>query len=364
METRHIVFGLHELEGIGWLTILKLVTEVEPLERVFIMKEHELTAFGLRPGQARTIAQGLTEKFVEDRLRQYRQTGIDIMTIYDRNYPELLRQSAQPPWVLYGIGDWGKLTRPAIGIVGSRTPTVYGKKVAADLGSSLADNGFAVVSGLARGIDGCAHEGVLAAGGDTIAVLGCPPDRIYPPENAALHREISRRGLIVTEYPLGTAMKKGMFPMRNRIIAGLSLGIVVVEAARESGSLLTAKQATDDNRDVFAVPGPITSPKSTGTLELLRAGTAKIVLTAEDIIEEYRHLITLPNLTHSSITTDASVLTSDECKLYELLSSDPVTADELMEHTQFTFGHFHSVLLSLITKKLIQPVAGSAYIAI
>jgi DNA processing protein len=361
MEPRDIVFGLHELEGIGWQSILRLIAGVQPLERLFIMKEHDLTGLGLRAAQAATVRERLTPAFVERRREAYRERGVRIVTVYDNVYPDILKHTAFPPWVLYGIGDWAKLECPAIGIVGTRTPTVYGKKVAVELAGNLARAGFAIVSGLARGIDGCAHQGALDAGGATIAVLGCPIDRVYPPDNAALHRDIARRGLILSEYPIGTAMKKGMFPMRNRIIAGLSRGVVIVEAARESGSLLTAAQALDENRDVFAVPGPITSPKSVGVLNLVRDGAAKIVLSAEHIIEEYRHLITKPLPAHSKQGGHAAVMSADERRVYDLLAAEAVTADELMAHTEFTFGHLHSVLLSLTMKNLIQPLPGSAY---
>ncbi|KIL39254.1 hypothetical protein SD70_21550 [Gordoniibacillus kamchatkensis] len=364
MEPRDIVFGLHELEGIGWQSILRIIVHVQPIDKIFIMKEHDLAALGLRAAQVAAVRERLTPAFVERRREAYRQRGVRIVTAFDSDYPGILKETAQPPWVLYGIGDWAKLKDSAIAIVGTRTPTVYGQKIAAMLAGTLAQAGFAIVSGLARGIDGCAHRGALEAGGATIAVLGCPLDRIYPPDNAALHREIARHGLILSEYPLGTAMKKGMFPQRNRIIAGLSLGVVVVEAARQSGSLLTAKQALDEGRDVFAVPGPITSPKSVGALNLVCDGTAKMILSAEHIIEEYRHLITKPVHTHSKQDGRVAAMSADERLVYDLLAAEGATADELLAQTAFTFGHLHSVLLSLTMKNLIQPLPGSVYKAI
>ncbi|MFC0214325.1 DNA-processing protein DprA [Paenibacillus chartarius] len=362
MDARDVLFGLHELSGIGWMTMLKLIREVEPLTRVLDMNERELISLGLRRDQAQTIVQTLHETFVETKRNMYNQRGIEILTIVDEHYPDLLKQTMQPPWVLYGIGQWAKLSMPSIAIVGTRTPTVYGKKVTLQLSSALAAAGLSIVSGMARGIDGCAHEGALSAGGSTVAVLGCPLDRIYPPEHTGLFHEIARRGLVISEYPLGTAMKKGMFPMRNRIIAGIGLGTVVVEAAQKSGSLLTAMQAMDESRDVFAVPGPITSPKSAGVNQLLKDGTAKIVLSYEDIIEEYRRVLISGVSAHPQPAKPSFMLTEDERQVYDYMSLDPVTVDELVGLTQFTFGHLHSVLLSLITKKLIQPVHGSAYI--
>jgi DNA processing protein len=360
---RDIVMGLHELEGVGWQTILKLLGEMQSLEQLYIMKERDLLALGIGPVQARAIAGRLTPDFVEERQAVYRQHEIDFVTVVDEQYPPLLKHTAQPPWVLYTKGDIAKLRMPAVAMVGTRTPTVYGKKVAAELASALASAGFAVVSGLARGIDGEAHTAALRAHGTTIGVLGCPPDKIYPREHAGLYRDIAMHGLLVTEYPIGMQMAKGMFPMRNRIIAGLSLGVIVVEAAEKSGSLITAKHAFDESRDVFAVPGPITSPKSRGALNLLREGAAKIVLGAEDIFEEYRHLVSIPSMSPSSGDIRPVSLPEDERIIYDLLASEPATVDALLERSQFTFGHLHSVLLSLTLKKFIQALPGSAYMA-
>jgi DNA processing protein len=363
MENRTLIFALHEMEGIGWKTILKLVGGLEDLQQLFFMREGELTALGLLRPQATTILTRLTPAFIEEKQEFYRKQGIRVLTFFDEAYPALLRETSQPPWVLYYRGDASLLNRPTIGMVGTRTPTAYGKKIALELSAVLSRSGFTVASGLARGIDGCSHEGALKGRGKTVAVLGCGMDQIYPREHAALYRQIAEEGVILSEYPAGTLTRPGMFPLRNRIIAGLSLGVVIVEAAEGSGSLITSDSALEESRDVFAVPGPITSPKSQGTLKLLKEG-AKIVTCAEDIIEEYKHMITYENFTHSKPDGAKSVhdLTEDERIIYDFLSSQPVTIDELIEHSQFTFGHLHSVLLNLTMKKLIEPLPGSAYI--
>jgi DNA processing protein len=273
-----------------------------------------------------------------------------------------LKQTSQPPWVLYYKGNLQLLQRPSIAIVGTRVPTVYGKNTAEQFARTLARAGLCVVSGMARGIDSMAHKGALNEKGGTIAVLGCGVDIIYPLENNILYYEIARKGLILSEFPFGTEAQPGLFPLRNRIIAGLSVGTLVVEAALKSGSLITADQALDESRDVFAIPGPINSPKSQGTLTLIKAG-AKLVVCAEDIIEDYRHLITPKSGTITPLNKEASYeeLNEDEQKIYNLLSTEPTTFDALLEESQTNFGHLHTILLSLLMKKQINQLPGAAY---
>lgn len=216
-----------------------------------------------------------------------------------------------------------------------------------------------MVSGLARGIDSICHEAALRSGGGTIAVVATGLDKVYPTENIELERRISQEGLVITEYPLGTKSHPGLFPQRNRIIAGLSRGTVVVEADSRSGSLITADAALEAGRDVFAVPGPITSPKSRGALELIKQG-AKLVTSGLDIIEEYTsYLPTNVIKTGNNSTTEQTAddfmiekkLTNEESHLYHILHQGPFILDDLLVRTGWDFGHLHSVLLSLIIKK-------------
>ena len=291
------------------------------------------------------------------------------MTVRDEAYPEILRQIPQPPWVLYYKGNLSLLKKPVLAIVGTRTPTVYGIKTAEELACSLSHSGFCVVSGLARGIDSAAHTGALKGNSGTIGVLGSGLDRVYPPENLPLYRAIAEKGLLLTEYPLGTPAHPGLFPQRNRIIAGLSLGTIVVEAAARSGSLITVEFALDASRDVFAVPGPVHSPKSQGTLDLIKKGAAKLITSVNDIIEEYTHLLSpaapanRQHIKQNNVPGFAG-LTEEERKIYELLCSMPRTIDELLEQSQINFGHLHSVLLSLLMKKKIRELPGCIYTAI
>jgi DNA processing protein len=363
MNNRLILFGLHQLEGIGWKTILKLTTHLPELKAIFTLTVEQIKELNVKTQQAEILSSRLTPDFIMKKMQTYEQANIGFVTICDESYPDLLKETAQPPWVLYFKGDTTLLKWPLLGMVGTRTPTVYGKKVADELSCALAHAGFCIVSGLARGIDSSAHAGAIKGGGKTIAILGCSIDQVYPPENAFLYREIESKGLIVSEYPIGVPLHPGMFPYRNRIIAGMALGLVVVEAAHKSGSLITVDQALEESRDVFAVPGPITSPKSKGVLDLIKQGS-KIVTSAEDIIEEYQMVLKQGVRDSNSTVDKVWELSGDESKVYELLSADPTTIDELVELSQFTFGHLHSVLLSLLMKKQIVQLPGFTYIAI
>ncbi|WP_040948656.1 DNA-processing protein DprA [Gorillibacterium massiliense] len=367
MNQRSVLLALQEIKGVGWKTILRLAATLESLAELLHMDGKTIADLGIPQDKAEAIAAGLrtlteTGKGIDEREIMYRNRGIIPVTIYDEAYPERLRESSQPPWVLYAIGKVDLLVSPSVAIVGTRTPTVYGRKVSEDLGRALSRAGCCVVSGLARGIDAAAHEGALTGPGGTVAVKGGGPDRIYPAENTALYRAIAQKGLIVSEFPPGTAAVPGMFPLRNRIIAGLTLGTVVVEAAVKSGSLITADQALDESRDVFAIPGPITSPKSGGTHHLLKQG-AKLVTEPGDILREYQ--ILFPDFTDSLFEQEKeSNLTAEEEEILRFLSHEPVSIDRLLSETRTNFGHLHNILLHLVLKKRIKAMPGAAYVKI
>jgi len=219
------------------------------------------------------------------------EDGNHVLTLADAGYPQSLLEIADPPPVLYVKGDPALLARPALAMVGARAPTAQGEANAKAFADSLSAAGLVIVSGLAQGIDAAAHRGALAAeGGGTIAVIGTGIDRVYPASNAALAHEIAARGVILSEFPLGTPPARWNFPRRNRLIAGLSLGVLVVEATLESGSLITARLAAEAGREVFAIPGSIHSPQARGCHRLIREG-AKLIETAEDVLEELRSRI-------------------------------------------------------------------------
>lgn len=218
-------------------------------------------------------------------LDRLRESGADIVFANEASYPELLKMISDPPPVLFTIGNHGLLQNSCVAVVGSRACTGYGRRVAYSLASGLSGRNVTVVSGLALGIDAAAHSGALESGGNTIGVLGCGVDVAYPRQNRHLYEKIAAKGLLLSEYPLGTSPEAFRFPARNRIIAGLSHGALVVEAARKSGSLITAQMALDNDREVFAVPGQVDSYKSEGTHWLLKQG-AKLVQSVDDIIAE------------------------------------------------------------------------------
>jgi DNA processing protein len=361
LEAREVLFGLHELEGIGWHTI-KRIMEHGCWEACLRGDREMLMRIGVDEGRSRIIAGTLSEAFVDRRKQVYEKKEIGFLTYLDEHYPALLRETPWPPWVLYYAGDLRLLNGPSIAIVGTRTPTVYGRRTADMLAERLSGAGFSIVSGLARGIDSIAHRAAMRGPGGTIAVLGTPLDRVYPPENRELFRQLAESGLILTEYPLSTKPHPGLFPRRNRLIAGLGWGTVVVEGGESSGTLITADYALEASRDVFAVPGPITSPKSAGPHRLIRQG-AILVTCAEDIAAEYAHRLDCSEI-HMMKTphVEEESLSGEELTVLSRIGDDPVSVDELMVRTKFTFGHLHSVLLSLTMKNKIEQLPGFSYI--
>ncbi|WP_426447121.1 DNA-processing protein DprA [Paenibacillus sp. S-38] len=364
MNNRDILIALHHMPGVGSRTIELVLQHVPDFAGMTVRDLQHLTIPGLTPARAAALSKGwagLSAELMEERTDSYREKGISCITRWDEEYPELLREMPDAPWVLYARGDVLLLKRDCIAMVGTRTPTAYGRAAAEGLSEGLSAAGFCVVSGMARGIDSCAHLGALKAQGGTIAVLGCAIDEIYPPENKGLYYRMAEHALLVSEYPVGTKSHPGLFPQRNRIIAGLSLGVVVVEAALRSGSLITADQALEASRDVFAVPGPISSPKSQGTLSLLKQG-AKLVSSAEDIVEEYADRISFPSSAYI-IGTGGTLpeLEPDESRICDLLLDRPMNVDELLAASGFTFGHLHSVLINLLMMRRIAELPGAVY---
>lgn len=362
---RALLVALHETEGVGWKTIERLMNRGLP-EEMLDYKEPDWHDCGISVEIARRLSSTLRDRTLF--LMAKPPQGIEIVTRLDETYPDMLQSSPQAPWVLYTMGNVHLLHEPGLAVVGTRVPTAYGRKVGFTLAEELCRAGLTIVSGLARGIDSVVHEAALRCGGNTIAVLGAGVDIVYPSENRLLYEEIAQKGLLVSEYPPGTKALPGFFPRRNRIIAGLTWGTLVVEADERSGSLITADAALEAGRDVFAVPGPITSPKSRGALNLIKQG-AKLVTCGTDVAEEY--MWRLPNRSTASAEREEGLvngmvssterLTNDEMKIYHMLEQGPGTPDELLERTGWDFGHLHSVLLSLIIKKQISQLPGAIY---
>lgn len=271
----------------------------------------------------------------------------------DPDYPALLREIADPPLVLYVHGKRELLAQPQLAIVGSRNPTPLGRQNAAAFARALADAGLVITSGLALGIDGAAHRGALEAGGATIAVAGTGLDRVYPPRHRELAHAIAARGALVSEFPIGTPARPGHFPVRNRLISGLSLGVLVVEAAERSGSLITARLAGEQGREVFALPGSIHSPLSRGCHALIRQG-AKLVETAQHVLEELAPLAQVSASTPPRIAraVDAA-LAESERHVIECLGYEPTPIDVVIARSGLTADSVSSILLQLELRGLV-----------
>ncbi len=278
-------------------------------------------------------------------------------------WPSLFEELANAPASLYIHGDPDLLNLPAFAIVGSRNPTDMGERNAFEFARHLAAAGFCIVSGLAQGIDAAAHRGALAAGAPTVAFLGHGVDRVYPASNRGLARDIAASGALVSEFPLGTHPQRSLFPQRNRLISGISLGTLVVEAARRSGSLITARLAAEQGREVFAIPGSIHNPLSRGCHQLIKQG-AKLVETADDIVAELAplvgHMLQLSVQATESPTEHADIDAGHK-ELLHLLGHDPTSPDELVERSGLTIDQVSSILLILELEGKIEKVSGGRY---
>ncbi len=280
------------------------------------------------------------------------------------DFPELLRGIPGPPTLLYTVGNADALHMPALSIVGSRNPTRGGRENAYEFAKHLGQAGFCIVSGLAQGIDTAAHEGALDAGAMTVAFLGHGIDRVYPAANRDLAHRISQNGALVSEYPLGSPPRREHFPQRNRLISGLGLGTLVVEAARRSGSLITARLAGDQGREVFAIPGSIHSPLSRGCHQLIKQG-AKLVESAVDIVSELGALTGYLMQNEAQIRdgkSEIDVHDADYDILLNSLSFDPASADELAEDSGLTIDQVSSMLLILELEEKIEALSGGKYL--
>ncbi len=285
-----------------------------------------------------------------------------IITLADAAYPALLLEAADPPPLLFVNGDPAVLNLPQLGVVGSRNPSAGGEENARHFARSLAQAGLAITSGLALGIDAAAHEGSLAGGGVTIAVTGTGLDRVYPARHRELAHQIAATGALISEFPIGTPPLADHFPRRNRIISGLSLGTLVVEAAPRSGSLITARLAAEQGREVFAIPGSIHNPLARGCHALIRQG-AKLVETVEDILEELGSHIS-SGLVSSHVDggqVATLVLDADQQQVFENMGHDPISVDALVERTHLTTEVVSAILLVLELQGVVSSAAGGRY---
>ncbi len=326
-------------------------------------RESLKTVEGVGPGLAERIGKARAEVDVEIELEICRAKGVRLLFAGGDEYPRLLEEIHDPPKILYARGALTPADGIAVALVGSRRSTPYGVRVAERLGASLARVGVTVVSGLARGIDAAAHRGALKAGGRTIAVLANGLSQVYPPEHAELADEITDKGALLSEMSVRQDPRAGLFPQRNRIISGLSLGVVVIEAAPRSGSLSTAKHANEQGRSVFAVPGPIESLSSRGCHALIRDG-ARLVETVDDIMDELGPLSNVVRLGPDEPAVHHPIeLTLNEVERLVLGSLDhgAVTADELISRTRLSASQVTATLFKLEMSRLVKRLPGQQF---
>lgn len=343
-------FKLKSVPGVGNLLGKRLIDRFNSPHNVFQASDQEiLQVDGVTGRHLTAIKTHKIPRWVDAELDLVDRKGYQIVTLTDSNYPQLLRQIPDPPPFLYVSGRLDG-SPVKIAIVGSRNATGYGITTTKALSTNLAALGITIVSGMARGIDTAAHQGALAAGGKTIAVLGSGLEQIYPASNKSLFQRISEQGAVVSEFSLSTKPEGHNFPIRNRIISGMTLGTVVVEATKKSGSLITARLAAEQNREVFAVPGSIQSFKSIGAHTLIKQG-AKLVENAQDIIEELAPMIRFKASVgpkhRQSVEDKPVLLTADELQVYEALGPYPVHIDDLARTVSLGPGKLSSILLKL-----------------
>lgn len=369
--------ALNMTPGIGPRAAAKLLERFGSAEAVFSATRGELEKLRLLPEAIDSIIARDLFGRAEAEIENVRRLGADLLILDDGVYPALLREIYDPPITIYVKGDWEAcLDQPCVAVVGSRRCSTYGQNAALMLARDLAQRGVTVVSGFARGIDAAAHRGALEGGGRTVAVLGTGMGEYYPRDHKRLADEIiDRGGAVVTQFPLGTPPVAENFPYRNRIISGLSLGVVVVEAAENSGSLITARLAIEQNREVFAVPGNITSRNSFGTNYLIKGAGAKLVQQWQDIAAELPPQIAARLLPppfgakkkEKSLADQLALvphgLSESETLVLKLLTADtPVQIDSLIDRSRLSISDLTAALLALEMRELIRALPGRCFV--
>ncbi len=359
MTEEHLRYwlGFNLVRGIGPVRLRVLLEVFGDVRSAWEAPRPELEAVGLDRRSLRNLLRAREQVDLQQVVEKMEAAGAHALTWESPGYPALLRQVPDAPPVLFVKGEILPSDEWAVGLVGTRRATAYGKQVARHLAEELARSGVTVVSGMARGVDAMAHRAALEAGGRTLAVLGCGVDRIYPPEHRALAAEIAANGALISDYPIGEPPEAKNFPPRNRIISGLSLGVVVVEAGLQSGALITADFAADQGREVFAVPGNILNHGAQGCNRLLRDG-CNIVTEPRDILEVLR-------LNHAVEQQEARIILPEnatEATLIEQLSFEPVHVDDLARETALPIETVSSTLVMMELKGMVRQVGRMEYV--
>ena len=338
------------IPGVGRIRIRQLKEYFKTLASAWKAPLTELKKAGIDSRVAASIDQLRDKLSPDDELEKLKIHGVRALTCEDHDYPSRLKEIYDYPPVLFSRGSGQIQDESAIAIVGTRRASVYGRQVTEDMVRELVANGILIVSGLAKGIDSIAHRTAIENNGRTVAVSACGLDLVYPAENAKLAQSIMENGLLISEYPIGTRPKADNFPRRNRIMSGISLGVLIVEAGETSGALITCKQALEQNREVFAVPGSILSPASRGTNRLIQRGEAKLVLTGNDILEELNLSVVAQQLE----IKEPQGANDTETKILAAIESEPVQIDELCRRTGFPAATVTGTLTILELKGLVR----------
>lgn len=364
MDSQDALVALNMIEHVGPVRVRQLLEHFGQAPAILQASREQLQkVHGIGEDTAAAIARWEETIDLSSELRRIREFGCHILTQADADYPELLRQIYDPPIVLYVKGSLTSKDKNAVAMVGSRLTTHYGLEVARKLGYQLAYLGVTVVSGGARGIDTAAHQGVLSAKGRTVAVLGTGINLVFPPENAELYERIAANGAVITQFPFNRQADKQSFPIRNRIVAGMTLGTVVVEANLTSGALITANFAVEYGRQIFAVPGRIDSPRSKGCHDLIKKG-AKLCEGVEDILSEFEYLFPPSNRPAAGAPSEglpALTLSEHEQRVYDTLGREEISIDEVIRHSGLPASAVSVALFSLELKRLVRQLPGKMF---
>lgn len=350
--------GFNLVKGIGAARLRALLDSFGDVETAWQASEEDLRSAGLNARTIENLLQLRTSLDLDQVWERIQAQGMRVLTWEDLDYPRRLMEIDQPPPVLYALGELLDADEWAIAVVGSRRITAYGRQVTEEIAASLARNGITVISGLARGVDACAHQAALQAGGRTLAVLGSGVDRIYPPEHRHLAEQIAAQGAILSDYAPGTPPDATNFPPRNRIISGLARATVVVEAGEHSGALITAAFAAEQGREVFAVPGNIYAPQSKGSNRLILDG-ARPLLDVKDLLEVL-DLVSIGDYRQARTVLPADAV---EAQLFSILGREPLHVDEIRSRANMPIEKVSAALTLMELKGMVRQVGGMHYVA-
>lgn len=358
MDEKAYWVGFNLVRGVGAVRVKNLLDHFGKLEIAWDAPASALISAGLPTRVVENFLVVRKQVNLEVVMQRVADSGVQVITWDDAIFPRRLKEIDQPPPVLFVRGSINVEDDWAVSVVGTRRVTPYGRQVASEIARYLAQNGVTVVSGLARGVDAIAHQTAMQAGGRTLAILGSGVDTIYPPEHRKLAEDISRQGAVISDYPLGTQPESRNFPPRNRIIAGLSLATIVVEAGETSGALITAEFAVEQGRDVFAVPGSILTPQSEGTNRLIEQG-ARPLLRMSEILESLK----LEQIPEKQASRKAIAASPEENRLLSCLTQDPRHIDEICALSGLPIQAVSATLTMMELKGLVTQVGGMNYVA-